>query len=562
MGRKQNALVMARTSARVGIVLAVCVSLLGRDKKPKDQCSPEPGATAPTLPGHLMEGMGTVHFPITTSNDEAQKFFDQGVAQMHSFWAREAERSFLQAAALDPKAPMPWWGVAMVAAGDYRPGFQLGFVNGAPEDAKNDRVTPVKKMGPEQKRAFDAATRASALIEGNTQVTETERLYVRAIAARRGIGCANPNREYVEGLRRIIVKQPDDIEAQSFLALALMSGFTTPDRQPRAGSMEAVAILKHLLPIAPEHAGVHHYVIHGWEGSSFAREAWPSCEKYPKLAPKIPHALHMPGHIFAQTGRWEDAEEAFIQAADLERRYISEDSLYGTGHHGHNVHFLIATYMFERDYDRAMSAAQELMAIPETPGQKKNIDDWYAADRQGWFGMMRTLVYSGNWDQILDANVFKPFAAPRETAWFHWARAIAFAAKNDPDGVRHEATAMDDSLKQFTKATHDKKPAPPLLVAREELRAHLALSQKQDAEALALFEKASEQEQALHYQEPPAYPRPIAEVAGQLALQLGQRERAAKDFRIALRQYPKSPRAVEGLRAAMLSGSDTVAELR
>ena len=79
------------------------------------------------------EGMGTVHFPITTASPEAQKFFDQGVAQMHSFWAREAERSFLQAAALDPKAPMPWWGVAMVAAGDYRPGFQLGFVNGAPE---------------------------------------------------------------------------------------------------------------------------------------------------------------------------------------------------------------------------------------------------------------------------------------------------------------------------------------------------------------------------------------------------------------------------------------------
>ena len=61
----------------------------------------------------------------------------------------------------------------------------------------------------------------------------------------------------------------------------------------------------------------------------------------------------MPGHIYAQTGRWEDAEEAFTQAAELERRYISQDSLYGTGHHGHNVHFLITTFMFERDYDRA-----------------------------------------------------------------------------------------------------------------------------------------------------------------------------------------------------------------
>ena len=72
--------------------------------------------------------MGTVHLPITTTSPEAQQFFDQGVAQMHSFWAREAERSFLQAAALDPAAPMPHWGIAMVAAGDWRPRFQLDLL--------------------------------------------------------------------------------------------------------------------------------------------------------------------------------------------------------------------------------------------------------------------------------------------------------------------------------------------------------------------------------------------------------------------------------------------------
>lgn len=553
---------MAQTLLRAGIGLAICLSALANGNKPKDQCSPEPGATAPTLPAHLMEGVGHVHFPITTTNEEAQKFFDQGVAQMHSFWAREAERSFLQAAALDPKAPMPWWGVAMVAAGDYRPGFQLGFINGAPEEAKDDRPIPVKSLSPEQKRSFEAAKRALALIDGKAGVTETEKLYIRSVAARRGIGSTNPNREYVEGLRHIVAAQPDDIEAQTFLALAIMSGFTTPERKPRAGSMEAIAILKRLLPLAPEHPGVHHYVIHGWEGSSFAREAWPSCEKYPKLAPRIPHALHMPGHIYAQTGRWEDAEGAFTQAAELERRYIAEDSLYGTGHHGHNVHFLITTYMFERDYDRGISIAHELMAIPETPGQKKDIDNWYAADRQGWFGLMRTLIYSGNWDRILDANVFPIYPAPREAVWFHWARGIAFAAKSDAEGAQREATAMDAALKQFAKATHNKKPPPQLLVAREELKAHVALSQKSDEKALELFEKASEQEQALRYNEPPSYPRPIAEVAGQLALQMGQRERAAKDFRIALRQYPKSPRAIEGLRAAMLSSNETVARIQ
>src|SRR5882672_1834062 len=86
-----------------------------------DLCVPPPSGTAPALPAKIMEGMGTryVHLKITTSNPKAQQFFDQGLAQLHSFWALEAERSFRQAAELDPEAPMPWWGVAMVSAGDY-----------------------------------------------------------------------------------------------------------------------------------------------------------------------------------------------------------------------------------------------------------------------------------------------------------------------------------------------------------------------------------------------------------------------------------------------------------
>src|SRR5580692_6403522 len=90
--------------------------------KSADLCVPPLSGTAPALPAHIMTGQGTehVHLAITTSNPQAQKFFDQGLAQLHSFWAMEAERSFLQAAALDPAAPMPSWRVAMIASGDYR----------------------------------------------------------------------------------------------------------------------------------------------------------------------------------------------------------------------------------------------------------------------------------------------------------------------------------------------------------------------------------------------------------------------------------------------------------
>src|ERR1700732_5199631 len=130
-------------------LLFVAVLPLLAQQKAADNCAPPPSALAPTLPARLLPGMGTVHLGISTTSPEAQKFFDQGVAQMHSFWAREAERSFLQAAALDPSAPMPYWGIAMVAAGDWRPRFQIDTLNSffgkTPPPATSRARTAAKK---------------------------------------------------------------------------------------------------------------------------------------------------------------------------------------------------------------------------------------------------------------------------------------------------------------------------------------------------------------------------------------------------------------------------------
>ncbi len=83
------------------------------------------------------------------------------------------------------------------------------------------------------------------------------------------------------------------------------------------------------------------------KGPAFAKEAWPSCERYAQLVTNIPHALHMPGHIYSQTGKFAEAEKSFGDAAVNELGYIKADSLYGTGHHGHNVHYLSTSYAFD-----------------------------------------------------------------------------------------------------------------------------------------------------------------------------------------------------------------------
>lgn len=516
-------------------------------EKPKDMCAPPPGGTAPALPARILSGQGTISFPITTSSAKAQEFFNQGVAQMHSFWATEAERSFLQAAALDPEAPMPYWGIAMVAAGDYRPRFQL-IRDEVPSNVKKLDTNPrTPEGGPA--RSIAAVKKALELSAVPGKATDREKLYIAAIAARRNSASKDPDADYVQGLRAVVAAYPGEVEAKTYLALHLMQGFSTPDKQPLPGSMEAVAILRELLVSAPDHMGVHHYVIHGFEGSTFARDAWPSCRRYPELVPNIPHALHMPGHIWAQTGQWEEAVKSFSAAAENERGYMQADKLYSRGHHGHNVHFLVAAYCFQGKYGKAMEGARELLAFEENPREAAQVDNWYTVHRQGWFALMETLVHFEKWDEILDGKTLVVYDKPREQAWRHWAMGLAYAAKGRVKSARLEARSMEVSLKELKAKTQD--IPKPLLVARQELDGQIAFASRKFDKSFETLQAAMRAERALRYTEPPSYPRPVAEALGPMALSRGKLAIAEAAFRQGLEQYPESRRSLDGLAETM-----------
>lgn len=501
---------------------------------PKDNCTPPPSALGPTLPAKLLPGMGTVHMAITTSSPEAQQFFDQGLAQMHSFWAREAERSFLQAAALDPAAPMPQWGIAMVAAGDWRPRFQLDL----------QAQVSGRAVAPATSRARTAANKATELSHVPGKATDLEKAYIAAIAARRDPAAKDADEAFVQGLRALLARYPNEVEAQLALALTIMRGFSVAEKKPNGpGSTEAVAILRGLLPKAPEHPGVHHYIIHGFEGSSFAKDAWPSCEKYTQLVPNIPHALHMPGHIYSQTGRWEDAAKSFGAAAVNERTWMKQDKLYGDGHHGHNLHYLATAYSFQGRFDDAAEAAKELLAYPENPGQKAAADLMTGAHAQGWFAMLRALVQFEKWDALLEDQMLPAYAKPRQEAWRHWARAVAWANKGNAASAREEAAQMEAALADFR--TRTKRPDPPeLLVAKRELAGHIEIAEGRINRGLKQMQAASKAERRLTYTEPPYYPRPVAEALGHAALKNSKPDLAERAFKVALSQYPGDTHAV------------------
>ena len=371
-------------------------------------------------------------------------------------------------------------------------------------------------------------------------------MYIAAAVARRVPSGRDVHEAYIDALRTLIAKYPQEIEARTFLALHLMRGFELPDRTPRMGSMEAAYILRQLMKDAPDHPGVHHYVIHGFEGSTFAKDAWHSCERYSEVVWNIPHALHMPGHIYSQTGKFEEGEKAFASAAVNEMGRMKADSLYGSSHHGHNVHYLSTTYAFNGKYDKAKDAARSLLEISENPREKANLDANNSAYRQGWFALMRALLLSENWDEILDGKSLPVYDRPRESAWRHWLTGVAYAAKGDAAQAADAARQMDAVLKDYENVVK-RKPPVELTIAREELNGHILAAQGKTKQALETLESASRNQRKLRYSEPPYYPRPVSEAIGETALRAGKLPEAESAFRLTLEDLPASARSVAGL---------------
>lgn len=501
-------------------------------------CAPPPGSQAPALPAYILAGMGHVEMPIATSSPEAQKFFNQGLAQLHSFWGKEAERSFRQAAALDPAAPMPWFGVAL-ASSEYRPRFQA------------DHRDAIFGKGARTSDRAKAAVEKALSLSG--AATEREKLYIAAITALRDGRQADPDEAFVAGLRAVLEKFPQEVEARVILSLWLQRGYVLPERTPRPGTMEAVAMLKQLAAEVPEHPGVQHYIIHGWEGSTFASDAWAACEKYATQAPDIPHALHMPGHIYAQTGKWPEAIKSFSDAAAKEVEYMTADKQYGSGHHGHNVHFLAMAYSYSGDFENAAKAAHRLLEIKETAKQAEMSDNVYSAYRQGHFALLRAMVQHAKWDAILDGQTLPAINQPRPAAWTVWARGVAYAHKGDVKNAKREAKKFEDAVRDFSARTKLAMPEE-LIVAREELAGHILLASGKKGRGLDTLTAAMEKERHLRYSEPPYYPRPVAEALGAAAVKAGKTDLARRAYRVSLEQYPAAYQGATALRTTAAGG--------
>jgi tetratricopeptide (TPR) repeat protein len=492
--------------------------------------APKAGAARPAA---LLDGLGSHHFTTGTRNARARRFIDQGLVLHYGFNHEEAIRSFEQAARLDPRSAMAWWGVALA----HGPNINLPMDPAA------------------GKKAWEAMQKAQALAAG---ADARERAYIGALA-RRYAAEPGPVRggldtAYVNAMREVARAHPEDLDAAVLFAEALMNlrpwDHWAKDGTMQPGTGELLAVLEGVLARAPDHPGANHFYIHAIEASPTPEKGLPSAERLRSLVPAAGHLVHMPAHIYMRTGRYHEAAASNQQAATADSLYIARtgaDGVYTMMYYPHNVHFLWASLAMAGRSEEAHAAARRAAALlPDAVVAAMPMAEFIPPTP--YFSLLRF----GRWDDVL-AVPAPPASQRYVTGMWHYARGVAHAAQGGLDAAR----VASDSLEAIAAATDpaflvDINSARALLeTASEVLVARLAQAAGRGDDAIRHFERAVALEDGLRYSEPPAWYQPNRQLLGQALLDAGRAADAERVYREDLVHYPENGWSLAGLGRAL-----------
>ena len=478
----------------------------------------------------LMSGLGEVHHPVTTTNKQAQQFFDQGLKLVYAFNHDEAGRSFQRAAALDPKLAMAWWGVALTLGPNY-----------------NLPVDPER-----EKAGYDAVQRALSLQEN---ASEPERAYIAALAVRYSndpkVDLHGLDRAYKDVMSKLAARYPDDLDAVTLYAESAMNlrpwQLWTANGKPAEGTEEIVATLESVLKRDPNHLGANHYYIHAVEASQHPERALPSAARLEKLAPAAGHLVHMPAHIYARVGDHPAAAHCNEVAAAADKKFLTathEHGVYPLMYYSHNLHFLAFAASMDGDFAQAKNAAARLVANV-APGVKA------MPMLEGFLPTpVIVLLAFERWNDILKSPA--PDASFHITnAVWHFARGVADANLGKTPDAELEQTTFRDLVSKIPPDTmYDplNKTAAVFKIHDHLLAGAIARSRHDEEVAIDSFTLAVAAEDALNYSEPPAWYPPVRPALGKLLLARNQLDEAEQVFRADLEKNPRDGRALAGLR--------------
>ncbi len=484
-------------------------------------------------PEALDTGLSRLHHPVSARNRQAQAYFDQGMRLVFAFNHDAAINAFQRALELDPDLAMAHWGIALA-------------------------------LGPNINLPMDAAAHKAAYAELQKAIvlkpkaTPVEREYIDALSRRYS---ANADADlaalqvaYKDAMKALVRRHPQDTDAAVLYAESLMDlhpwKLWAPDGTPTEGTLELVKVLEHAQAQRPDHIGALHYYIHAIEASPHPEKALAAAKRLESLAPSAGHLVHMPAHIYIRTGNYIDAIRVNEAAVRADERLAASGakSFYLVAYYGHNLHFLAICNAIAGNSARAIAAANKLYAhaspmIREIPP----LDGFL-------YTPAMVLAKFARWDDIL-ALPEPAFEAPISDTVWHFARTLALTGKGrlvDAAAERGKFLEAANSLPK-TLELGNNNAGGLVAIARPYLDGRIALMRGNFAEAIPYLRVAVAAEDALAYDEPPAWYLSSREALGAAMARSGDFAGAEKTFRDDLVHNPESGRSLFGLHAALLA---------
>ena len=452
-------------------------------------------------PDVINSKLGSVHMPVSCQAS-VQAPFERGVALLHSFWFEEANKQFHAVAAADPQCAMAQWGIAMT---EWRP-----LWDGMPD---NRRLAAIAEI--------DKATALHAS-------TDRERRYIAALSGYLHSGPAQNDKAthaYADAMGALHAAYPDDVEATAFYGLALIA-----TSEPR----KALDVLEPGFQAHPDHPGFAHYIIHAADSPQFAEEGLPAAERYAAIAPDSAHALHMPGHLFARRGMWQedvDSNLASVRASE----YAEKHNLGGVGHQLHAYEFLLYAYLQQRkdaDARQVLDRLEPLVAhLRSLPG----IQDDGMALYSTYFQVEMPGIYFmelHDWKSVL--AIPEPAGCiPSARYYRFWEQAIAAGRLRDVAAADKAAAGAEALYAQM--ATDASPIAAEREAAEGTIKAWQSFAHKNDEEALRLISAAADSQDRVGQAEVDI---PAREMYADMLLTENRPAEALVQYRTALKLSP------------------------
>ena len=453
------------------------------------------------------EELGTVHFQ-TSCSPKVEVDFNRGVALLHSFWYEEAEKTFRKVAKEDRKCAMADWGIAMSLyhqLWDYLEDKTLAENDALLTKAEAMKATPREQEYIHALHVYFASSKPGKAPQGKTEYDHQ----ARATA-------------YSEAMEQLALHHADDREALVFYALSLLAS-QPPHDTTFVQRKKAAAILEKVFAEDPTHPGVAHYLIHSYDKPQLAEYGLNAARSYAKIAPAAPHALHMPSHIFARLGLWQE-DIASNLASIAATRKTAAMHMGDASHQFHAMDFLVYAYL------QSGREAEVLKEIHELDGIKKLDDDEWAYSVAKFNSLYDLELH--HWD---DAAKLQPIAGDHRypNAMIHFARAVACARSGKIDVARADVAEIE-KIRLSLIADKKQEAADGVDWLGKEAGAWLAWANGKGDEGVKALRAVADDEDA----EGDQADIPAREMLGDMLMQMDRPQEALTEYEASLKSNP------------------------